>query len=67
MVSACRWVSFVAIILCFPTERPVTKLNMNYASVITIGVVFLSLCVLLLPLTFSLIDYRAQLAPFLNE
>jgi hypothetical protein len=44
----------VAIILCFPTVRPVTKLNMNYASVITTGVVFLSLCVLLFLFSHSI-------------
>ncbi|KAG9074699.1 hypothetical protein FRC06_010516, partial [Ceratobasidium sp. 370] len=37
------WTIFVAIILAFPTVRPVTKLNMNYASVITVGVMFCSL------------------------
>jgi len=41
-INCIIWVCFVAIILCFPTVRPVTKLNMNYASVITAGVVFLS-------------------------
>ncbi|KAG9103315.1 hypothetical protein FRC07_010027, partial [Ceratobasidium sp. 392] len=37
------WTIFVAIILAFPTVRPVTQLNMNYASVITIGVMVCSL------------------------
>ncbi|KAJ6630135.1 amino acid permease [Mycena sp. CBHHK59/15] len=37
------WTLFVCVIFSFPTIRPVTKLNMNYASVITIGVLFLSL------------------------
>ncbi|OSX56574.1 hypothetical protein POSPLADRAFT_1159633 [Postia placenta MAD-698-R-SB12] len=27
------WTTFVCIIFCIPTERPVTRLNMNYASV----------------------------------
>ncbi|QRV84276.1 amino acid permease [Ceratobasidium sp. AG-Ba] len=37
------WTIFVAIILALPTVRPVTKLNMNYASVITVGVMVCSL------------------------
>lgn len=37
------WTIFVAIILALPTIMPVTKLNMNYASVITVGVMFCSL------------------------
>ncbi|QRV98349.1 amino acid permease [Ceratobasidium sp. AG-Ba] len=37
------WTIFVAIILALPTLRPVTKLNMNYASVITVGVMVCSL------------------------
>ncbi|KAG8749739.1 hypothetical protein FRC12_013255 [Ceratobasidium sp. 428] len=37
------WTIFVAVILAIPTVRPVTKLNMNYASVITVGVMFCSL------------------------
>ncbi|KAG5728278.1 hypothetical protein E4T56_gene19118 [Termitomyces sp. T112] len=36
------WTLFVCIIFSFPTYRPVTKDNMNYASVITIGVMILS-------------------------
>ncbi|KAI0724668.1 APC amino acid permease [Fomitopsis betulina] len=36
------WTIFVCIIFCIPTQLPVTKTNMNYASVITIGVIFLS-------------------------
>ncbi|KAJ7456875.1 APC amino acid permease [Mycena latifolia] len=37
------WTLFVCVIFSFPTLKPVTALNMNYASVITIGVMFLSL------------------------
>ncbi|KAF8508070.1 amino acid/polyamine transporter I [Gautieria morchelliformis] len=37
------WVCFVCVIFSFPNIVPVTALNMNYASVITLGVVFLSL------------------------
>ncbi|KAH9820097.1 amino acid permease-domain-containing protein [Melampsora americana] len=36
------WVSFVVVILALPTVRPVTAVNMNYASVITMGVVICS-------------------------
>ncbi|KAH8822686.1 APC amino acid permease [Flagelloscypha sp. PMI_526] len=36
------WVCFVCIIFSFPTVLPVTPQNMNYASVITCGVVFLA-------------------------
>jgi len=31
------------LVFSFPTVKPVTKLNMNYASVITVGVMFVSL------------------------
>ncbi|KAG8688291.1 hypothetical protein FRC08_011510 [Ceratobasidium sp. 394] len=34
------WAMFITIILAFPTVRPVTKRNMNYASIITLGVLF---------------------------
>ncbi|CUA67006.1 putative amino-acid permease C15C4,04c [Schizosaccharomyces pombe 972h-] [Rhizoctonia solani] len=37
------WTLFVAVILALPTIRPVTQLNMNYASVITAGVMICSL------------------------
>ncbi|KAJ6578897.1 APC amino acid permease [Mycena vulgaris] len=37
------WTLFVCVIFSFPTVQPVTALNMNYASVITVGVMFLSL------------------------
>ncbi|KAH9922202.1 APC amino acid permease [Fomitopsis serialis] len=36
------WTMFVCVIFCIPTELPVTQTNMNYASVITVGVIFLS-------------------------
>ncbi|EPT00062.1 hypothetical protein FOMPIDRAFT_1163529 [Fomitopsis schrenkii] len=36
------WTMFVCVIFCIPTQLPVTKTNMNYASVITVGVIFLS-------------------------
>ncbi|ELU42010.1 amino acid permease [Rhizoctonia solani AG-1 IA] len=37
------WTLFVAVILALPTIIPVTQLNMNYASVITVGVMVCSL------------------------
>jgi len=42
-VACISWTLFVCVIFSFPTLKPVTALNMNYASVITIGVMFLSL------------------------
>ncbi|KAF4568205.1 hypothetical protein EYR40_010395 [Pleurotus pulmonarius] len=36
------WTIFVCIIFSFPTDLPVTPDNMNYASVITFGVIFLA-------------------------
>jgi uncharacterized protein (DUF983 family) len=38
-----QWVVFETLILCFPTTRPLTAQNMNYAGVITLGVLLLSL------------------------
>jgi len=40
--AAVLWIAFVTVIFCLPTVRPTTALNMNYASVITVGVLFLS-------------------------
>ncbi|KAF7324369.1 APC amino acid permease [Mycena sanguinolenta] len=42
-IACISWTCFVCVIFSFPTLKPVTALNMNYASVITIGVMFLSL------------------------
>jgi len=42
-ICCISWTLFVCVIFSFPTLKPVTALNMNYASVITIGVMFLSL------------------------
>ncbi|KAJ7452146.1 APC amino acid permease [Mycena galericulata] len=42
-VTCISWTLFVCVIFSFPTLKPITPLNMNYASVITIGVMFLSL------------------------
>ncbi|KAF7329814.1 APC amino acid permease [Mycena kentingensis (nom. inval.)] len=36
------WTAFICVIFSFPTVKPVTPENMNYASVITVGVMFLS-------------------------
>jgi hypothetical protein len=41
-VICIAWTCFVCVIFSFPNYRPVTPTNMNYASVITIGVVVLS-------------------------
>ncbi|KAF8317854.1 amino acid permease [Clavulina sp. PMI_390] len=41
-INCILWVSFVAIILCWPTVRPIDQFNFNYASVITVGVILLS-------------------------
>lgn len=41
-VTCISWTLFVSVIFSLPTEFPVTKINMNYASVIVIGVIFLS-------------------------
>ncbi|KAK6987685.1 APC amino acid permease [Favolaschia claudopus] len=37
------WTLFVCVIFSIPTVKPVDRLNMNYASVITVGVMILSL------------------------
>jgi amino acid transporter len=42
-VACVAWVAFVCVIFSMPTVLPVTPQNMNYASVITCGVVFLAL------------------------
>ncbi|KAJ7042774.1 amino acid permease, partial [Mycena alexandri] len=42
-IACISWTLFVCVIFSFPTVKPVTKLNMNYASVITVGVMFISL------------------------
>ncbi|KAF8172767.1 APC amino acid permease [Mycena galopus ATCC 62051] len=42
-IACISWTLFVCVIFSFPTVKPVTSLNMNYASVITVGVMFLSL------------------------
>jgi len=34
---AVAWVVFLDILCCIPTEMPVTKENMNYISVVTVG------------------------------
>ncbi|KAJ3349361.1 hypothetical protein HDU83_000589 [Entophlyctis luteolus] len=42
-IIAVLWTAFVSCILVLPTVMPVTDVNMNYASVITLGTLFLSL------------------------
>ena len=37
--TAVAWVVFLDIVYCFPTVRPVTKTNMNYVSVVVVGLV----------------------------
>ncbi|CCM04107.1 uncharacterized protein FIBRA_06267 [Fibroporia radiculosa] len=41
-IACVFWALFVSVIFCIPTERPVTKSNMNYASLMCGGVVILS-------------------------
>ncbi|KIW10678.1 hypothetical protein PV08_11642 [Exophiala spinifera] len=38
-VLACVWVVFIDIIYCIPTSYPVTTTNMNWISVVTVGLV----------------------------
>ncbi|CAK5275488.1 unnamed protein product [Mycena citricolor] len=42
-IACITWTLFVCVVFSFPTLKPVTPLNMNYASVITVGVMALSL------------------------
>ena len=41
-INCILWTLFVFIIFSMPTYMPVTKDNMNYASVITVGVIVLA-------------------------
>jgi hypothetical protein len=41
-ITCIMWTCFIVVIFSLPNIRPVTKDNMNYASVITVGVVALS-------------------------
>ncbi|EIN05314.1 amino acid permease [Punctularia strigosozonata HHB-11173 SS5] len=41
-INCILWTCFIIVIFSLPNVRPVTKDNMNYASVITLGVVILS-------------------------
>lgn len=45
-VICITWTLFICVIFSFPTVLPVTPQNMNYASVITVGVIVLALYVL---------------------
>lgn len=49
------WTLFVSVLFSLPTYFPVTAENMNYASVITVGVIVLSLCVPPSPTSFSIL------------
>ncbi|KAM3074045.1 polyamine transporter tpo5, variant 3 [Clarireedia jacksonii] len=40
---ACTWVFFISVVLMFPTVRPVTAANMNYAPVVGVGIAVFSL------------------------
>jgi len=42
-VICITWTLFICVLFSLPTYFPVTALNMNYASVITVGVIALSL------------------------
>ncbi|QSZ28658.1 hypothetical protein DSL72_003157 [Monilinia vaccinii-corymbosi] len=40
---ACTWVIFISLVLMFPTARPVSLVNMNYAPVVGAGIAMFSL------------------------
>lgn len=40
---AVTWVGFISVVLMFPTLRPVTKENMNYAVAVAAGIAVFSL------------------------
>ena len=42
-VICITWTLFICVLFSLPTYFPVTAVNMNYASVITVGVIALSL------------------------
>ena len=50
-VNCIVWTLFVSVLFSLPTYFPVTAENMNYASVITVGVIALSLYVHLVPVS----------------
>lgn len=39
----CIWVAFISVVLLFPTNRPVTVLNFNYAPVVGAGIAIFAL------------------------
>lgn len=41
--TACAWGAFIVVLVCFPSTKTVTKTDMNYCVVITVGVWVLSL------------------------
>jgi len=42
-IIALCWVSLLAVILLFPTTRPITAVNMNYAVVVGAGIAIFAL------------------------
>ena len=44
-VTCITWTLFISVLFSLPTTFPVTAENMNYASVIAVGVIVSSLCV----------------------
>jgi hypothetical protein len=40
---ACTWVFFISVVLMFPTLRPVTPENMNYAAVVAAAIAVFAL------------------------
>ena len=54
-VTCITWTLFVTVLFSLPTYFPVTADNMNYASVITVGVIVLSMCVPLSPTPSSVL------------
>ena len=60
-VFCIAWTLFASVLFSLPTYFPVTAVNMNYASVITAGVIILSLYVSLPFLPFSWYAYHRRL------
>ena len=60
-VICITWTLFVSVLFSLPTYFPVTAENMNYASVITVGVVTVSLYVSPPFLPLSWYAYRRRL------
>ena len=54
-IMCISWTLFVSVLFSLPTYFPVTAENMNYASVITVGVVASSLYVHQFPVPFNIL------------